>query len=191
MKNLRGSEYFPYPLYIYIYIYLVDLPLVVVAAVTIDWQVAQLWLGHKNGGDKSDFTWNLWIPPSITKLIDNELWLPGKTGRLVTQSLTLRVLRPLFQIASSRIAYPSTAAAILRLGMADAKLTFRHGVEIPKRRCFETLLRSVIRNTHVTWLRRFAASGRVTSVSRRAYLPILCLIDRVGNKSHNCTSVST
>ncbi len=30
-----------------------------------------------------------------------------------------------------------------QLGMADAKLTFRHGVEIPKRRCFETLLRSV------------------------------------------------
>ncbi len=55
------------------------------------------------------------IPPSITKLIDNELWLPGKTGRLVTQSLTLQVLRPFFQIASSRIAYPSTAAAILRL----------------------------------------------------------------------------
>ncbi len=55
--------------------------------------------------------------PTFTniKLIDNELWLPGKTGRLVTQSLTLRVLRPFFQIASSRIAYPSTAAAILRL----------------------------------------------------------------------------
>ncbi len=53
------------------------------------------------------------------------------------------------------------------VGMADAKLTFRHSVEIPKRRCFETLLRSVIRNTHVTWLRRFEASGRVTSVSRR------------------------
>ncbi len=49
----------------------------------------------------------------------------------------------------------------------------------------------VIRNTHVTWLRRFEASGRVTSVSRRAYLPILRLIDRVGNKSHNCRSVST
>ncbi len=31
----------------------VDLPLVVVAAVTIDWQVVQLWLGHKNGGDKT------------------------------------------------------------------------------------------------------------------------------------------
>ncbi len=29
------------------------------------------------------------------------MWLPGETGRLVTQSLTLRVLRPLFQIASS------------------------------------------------------------------------------------------
>ncbi len=41
------------------------------------------------------------IPP-ILPLIDNELWLPGKTGHLVTQSLTLRVLRPLFQIASSR-----------------------------------------------------------------------------------------
>ncbi len=42
--------------------------------------------------------------PAFTnfKLIDNELWLLGKTGRLVTQSLTLRVLRPLFQIASSR-----------------------------------------------------------------------------------------
>ncbi len=36
------------------------------------------------------------------KLFDNELWLPGKTGRLVTLSLTLRVLRPLFQIASLR-----------------------------------------------------------------------------------------
>ncbi len=35
------------------------------------------------------------------KLIDNELWLPGETGRLVTESLTLQVLRPLFQIASS------------------------------------------------------------------------------------------
>ncbi len=31
----------------------VNLPLVVVSAVTIDWQVAQLWLGHKNGGDKT------------------------------------------------------------------------------------------------------------------------------------------
>ncbi len=31
----------------------VDLPLVVVDAVTIDWQVAQLWLRHKNGGDKT------------------------------------------------------------------------------------------------------------------------------------------
>ncbi len=42
----------------------------------------------------------------------------GKMGSLVTQSLTLRVLRPLFQIASSRlVAYPSTAAAILRLDM--------------------------------------------------------------------------
>ncbi len=42
--------------------------------------------------------------PAFTnfKLIDKELWLPGKTGRLVTQSLTLRVLRLLFQIASSR-----------------------------------------------------------------------------------------
>ena len=42
--------------------------------------------------------------PAFTnfKLIDNELWLPGKTGRLVTLSLPLRVLRPLFQIASSR-----------------------------------------------------------------------------------------
>ncbi len=41
--------------------------------------------------------------PAFTnfKLIDNELWLPGKTGRLVTLSLTLRVLRPLFQITSS------------------------------------------------------------------------------------------
>ncbi len=39
------------------------------------------------------------IPPSLTKLIDNELWLPGKTRRLVT--LSLQVLRPLFQIASS------------------------------------------------------------------------------------------
>ncbi len=29
------------------------LPLVVVAAVTIDWQVTQLWLGHKSGGDKT------------------------------------------------------------------------------------------------------------------------------------------
>ncbi len=58
----------------------------------------------------------------------------------------------------------------LQVGMADAKLTFRHGVEIPKRRCFETLLRSVIQNTHVTWLRRFEASGRVTSVSRRGIL---------------------
>ncbi len=35
------------------------------------------------------------------KLIDNELWLPGKMGCLVTQSLTLGVLRSLFQIASS------------------------------------------------------------------------------------------
>jgi len=35
-------------------------------------------------------------------IIDNKLWLPGKTGCLVTQSLTLRVLRPLFQIASLR-----------------------------------------------------------------------------------------
>ncbi len=35
------------------------------------------------------------------KLIDNELWLPGKTGRLVTLSLTLQVLRTLFQITSS------------------------------------------------------------------------------------------
>ncbi len=50
------------------------------------------------------------------------------------------------------------------VGMADAK---RHGVEIPKHRCFETLLWSVIRNTRVTWLRRFEASGRVTSVWRR------------------------
>ncbi len=42
--------------------------------------------------------------PSFTnfKLIDNELWLPGKTGRLVTQSLTLQMLKPLFQIVSSR-----------------------------------------------------------------------------------------
>ncbi len=32
---------------------LVDLPLVVVAAVTIDGQVVQLWLGHKNGSDKT------------------------------------------------------------------------------------------------------------------------------------------
>ncbi len=31
----------------------VDLPLVLEAAVTIDWQVAQLWLGHKNGSDKT------------------------------------------------------------------------------------------------------------------------------------------
>ncbi len=31
----------------------VYLALVVVAAVTIDWQLAQLWLGHKNGGDKT------------------------------------------------------------------------------------------------------------------------------------------
>ncbi len=54
----------------------------------------------------------------------------------------------------------------LWIGMADTKLTFRHGVEIPKRRCFETLLQSVIRNTHVTWLRRIKASGRFTSVSR-------------------------
>ncbi len=51
--------------------------------------------------------------------------------------------------------------------MADAKLTFQHGVEIPKRRRFETLLRSLIRNTHVTWLWWFEASGCVTSVSRR------------------------
>ncbi len=36
------------------------------------------------------------------KLIHNELWLQGKMGRLVTQSLTFGVLRPLFQIASSR-----------------------------------------------------------------------------------------
>ncbi len=41
------------------------------------------------------------ITPSITKLIDNELWLPGKTRRLITQFLTLQVLRPLFQITSS------------------------------------------------------------------------------------------
>ncbi len=52
---------------------------------------------------------------SITKLIDNELWLTGKMGHLVTLSLTLQVLRPLFPIASSRKAYPSTAAAILKL----------------------------------------------------------------------------
>ncbi len=31
----------------------VDLPLVVVAAVTTDWQLAQLWLGHKHGGDNT------------------------------------------------------------------------------------------------------------------------------------------
>ncbi len=58
--------------------------------------------------------------PAFTnfKLIDKELWLPGKTGRLVTQSLTLRVLRLLFQIASSRlVAFLSAAAAILRLDM--------------------------------------------------------------------------
>ncbi len=41
------------------------------------------------------------IPP-VPPLIDNELWQPGKTGHLVTQSLTFRVLRPLFQIASLR-----------------------------------------------------------------------------------------
>ncbi len=38
---------------------------------------------------------------AIPSLIDNELWLPGKPGCLVTQSLTLRVLRPLVQIDSS------------------------------------------------------------------------------------------
>ncbi len=37
----------------------------------------------------------------IRPLIDNELCLPGKTGRMVTQSPTLQVLRPMFQIASS------------------------------------------------------------------------------------------
>ncbi len=41
------------------------------------------------------------IPP-IPPLFNNELWLPGKMGHLVTQSLTLWVLRPLFQIASLR-----------------------------------------------------------------------------------------
>ncbi len=53
--------------------------------------------------------------PAFTnfKLINSELWLPGKTGHLVTRSLTLRVLRPLFQIASS--GFQSTAAAILWL----------------------------------------------------------------------------
>ncbi len=82
---------------------------------TIDIWLLFVYLSAENW---SHAVWELkkWsVRERETKLIDNELWLPGKTGRLVTQSLTLRVLRPLFQIASSRIAYPSTAAAILRL----------------------------------------------------------------------------
>ncbi len=40
-----------------------NLPLVVVPAVIIDWQVAQLWLGQENGGDKTlwRIMWVLWI----------------------------------------------------------------------------------------------------------------------------------
>ncbi len=81
----------------------------------------------------------------------------------------------------------------VQLGMADARLTFRHGVEIPKRRCFETLLRSLIRNTHVTWLRRFEASGRVTSVSRRG-IPADSVFDWQGREQitqlHICLNVT-
>ncbi len=58
------------------------------------------------------------IPPSLTlKLIDNESWFPGKTGHMVTQSLTLQVVRPLFQIASSRFGSLSVIAAAMRLDM--------------------------------------------------------------------------
>ncbi len=56
------------------------------------------------------------IPP-IPALINNELWLPGKTGHLVTQSLTLWVLRPLFQIASLRfgcVSVPWDTERVLR-----------------------------------------------------------------------------
>ncbi len=63
--------------------------------------------------------------PAFTnfKLIDDELWLLWKMGRLVTQSLTLRVLRPLFQIASSCFGsmFSSSAAAKLRLDMQTAR----------------------------------------------------------------------
>ncbi len=46
----------------------VNLPLVVVSAVTTDWQVAQLWLGHKNGVIKHcDVTWNILIMPLFTR----------------------------------------------------------------------------------------------------------------------------
>ncbi len=38
---------------------------------------------------------------------------------------------------------------VQKVGMANAKLTFRHGVEIPKRRCFETLPRSMLILKHV------------------------------------------
>ncbi len=44
----------------------IDLPLVVEAAVTIDWQVVQLWIRHKNGSDKT--LWRHMEPMNIKVL---------------------------------------------------------------------------------------------------------------------------
>ncbi len=77
------------------------------------------------------------------------------------------------------------------VGMVDCETDVSTLCRDPEAQMFQNtaLKRDSKHPCHVTKVIR--SIGRVTSVSRRAYLPILCLIDRVGNKSHNCTSVST
>ncbi len=69
------------------------------------WELIALFENWRSGACARESTSISAIPPILASLtlslIDNKLWLLGKMGRLVTQSLTLRVMRPLFQIASS------------------------------------------------------------------------------------------